>query len=78
MTFDRDEVRLLGELNGKVDRVLCELRKISERLDKHEYKIEEHDRILERHRSYFKVIGGAVSFILALVAAGITFITSRF
>lgn len=76
--FDRDEVRLLGELNGKVDRILCELQKISGRLDKHEYQIEEHDRILERHSSYFKVIAGAVSFILALVAAGITFITSRF
>ncbi len=75
--FDRDDIRLLGELNGKMDRVLCELQKINGRLNRHEEQLEEHDRAIEQHKSYFRIIGGVIGAIITLIAAAIAVITSR-
>lgn len=74
---DRDTQYLLGELNGKVDRILCELQKINGRLNRHEDQIEEHDRVIEQHKSYFRIIGGAIGVIITLIAAAIAVITSK-
>lgn len=74
---DKDVQYLLGELNGKMDRVLCELQKINGRLNKHEKQLEEHDRVIEQHKSYFRIIGGVIGAIITLIAAAIAVITSR-
>jgi len=65
----RDLTYLLGELNGKMDRVICELQKINGRLNKHEERLEEHDRVLQQHKSYFKIIGGVITAIIAFITA---------
>jgi division protein CdvB (Snf7/Vps24/ESCRT-III family) len=66
--MDRDEIRLLGELDGKISRILYELQKMNGRLDRHSYRLDEHDKAIERHRSYFKIIGGVLSAITVFVA----------
>jgi len=66
---DRDTLYILGELNGKVDRILCELQKINGRLNRHEEQLEEHDRAIQQHKSYFKIIGGIISAIITFIAA---------
>ncbi|MEM4292112.1 MAG: hypothetical protein QXR50_05295 [Archaeoglobaceae archaeon] len=66
----KDDIKfLLGELSGKTDRILCELQKINEILNKHESQIEEHDRVLERHKSYFKIIGGVLAALVTIFTA---------
>ena len=70
--MDRDEIRLLGELDGKISRILYELQKMNGRLDKHSSRLDEHGRAIERHRSYFKIIGGVLSAVVMFVASLLT------
>ncbi|AIY89903.1 hypothetical protein [Geoglobus acetivorans] len=74
--FDRDAVQLLGELNGKVDRILCELQKISDKQKDHEDRLDNHDRVIERHSTYFRVVGFVVSIIVAVLGAIVSFFKS--
>jgi len=67
--FDRDAIQLLGELNGKVDRILCELQKLNGRVSDHENRLDEHDKMIERHGTYFRVVGFIVSVIVTALVA---------
>ncbi len=66
--MNSEELKLLGELNGKMDRVLCELSKINRSVSKHEDRLDEHDRIIQQHRSYFKIIGVVVTAVTSAIS----------
>ncbi|WP_456478129.1 hypothetical protein [Geoglobus ahangari] len=74
--FDKDAIQLLGELNGKVDRVLCELQKLNGKVAKHEDRLDKQDKIIERHSTYFRIVGFVVSIIVAVIGAIVSFFKS--
>jgi len=71
--FDRDAIQLLGELNGKVDRILCELQKLNGRVSDHENRLDNHDKMIERHNTYFRIVGFIVSVIVMVLGVIVSF-----
>ena len=71
--FDRDAIQLLGELNGKVDRILCELQKLNGRVSDHENRLDDHDKMIERHNTYFRIVGFIVSVIVMVLGVIVSF-----
>jgi len=52
-----------SNIDGKLDRLICEVTKITKKIDDHDEDIDEHAKILARHSTYFKIIG-TIAFIV--------------
>jgi len=66
---NQEQMKMLGEVKACIN-------SIKKQQDRHEQKLKEHDKDIEklrdvqtRHSTYFKLIGAAISFVTTLFAS---------
>ena len=54
----------IGEIKGSLEGIHKELKKVNGRIRKNEDDIDELDKKVEQHKTYFKIIGFVISFTI--------------
>ncbi|WP_290597052.1 MULTISPECIES: hypothetical protein [unclassified Archaeoglobus] len=73
---NQEQLRMLGELKADLEAIKQKQKDQSLILDRHEKDISNLKQVQERHKSYFKIIGGAFTVIVTIVSAFIAFFKS--
>ncbi len=73
----REILEVLGRLDERTEQILKHLDKINGTIYDHEKYINEHGATLERHSSYFRIMGTLIAILLSAFLTALFSILTR-
>ena len=73
---NKKQLEMLGELKADIKSIKERLQDHDEVLSKHEAEIGKLRQVQERHKTYFKVLGGGFAAVVALISSVVSFFKS--